>query len=156
MALPESIPIEQIETIVKAILQDHLKTAIEEFVRQNDEQKAKELSLIERIIRVEEELKALKEIELARFEAIEKRFEAVDKRFEALQREMNARFEAIIREMNSRFEALQKETNARFEALQREMYARFQAIEKRLNFMQWFMGIGFTILSLLIALFKFF
>ena len=122
MALPESIPIEQIEAIVKAILQDHLKTAIEEFVRQN-EQKAKELSLIERIIRVEEELKALKEIELARFEAIEKRFEAVDKRFESLIREMDA---------------------------------RFQAIEKRLSFMQWFMGIGFTIISILIALLKFF
>ena len=82
---------------------------------------------------MEEELKVLREIELARFEAIEKRFEAVDKRFEALQREMNARFEA-----------LQKETNARFESL-----------EKRVNLMQWFMGIGFTILSLLIVLFGF-
>jgi len=147
MALSEPIPIEQIEAIVKAILQDHLKTAIEEFVRQN-EQKAQELSLIERIIRVEEELKALKEIELARFEAIEKRFEAVDKRFEAIDK----RYEALQREMNARFEALQREMNARFESLIREMNARFEAIEKRLNFMQWFMGIGFTILSLLMSL----
>jgi len=119
MQAPEYIPIEQIEAVVKAILQTHLKTAIEEFVRQN-EQKAKEFSLLERIIRVEEELKALKEIEL------------------------------------TKFEALQREMNARFEALQREMDARFQAIEKRLNFMQWFIGIGFTIISILIALFKFF
>jgi len=137
MPVPESIPVEQIEAIIEAILQEHLKkhlkTAIEDFIREN-EQKAKEISLLERIIRVEEELKALKEIELARFEAIEKRFEAVDKRFEALQREMNARFEALIREMD----------------------ARFQAIEKRLSFMQWFMGIGFTIISILIALLKFF
>ena len=126
MALPEQISIEQIEAIVKSIVEAQIKSAIEEFVRKNEE-KVKELSLIERIIRVEEELKALKEIELARFEAIEKRFES-----------------------------LQREMNARFESLQRKMDARFQALEKRLNFMQWFMGIGFTILSLLIALFKFF
>jgi len=72
MQTSESLPIEQIEAIVKAILQDHLKTAKEEFVRQN-EQKAIELSLLERIIRVEEEFKALKEIELTRFDALEKK-----------------------------------------------------------------------------------
>ena len=136
MQASEYIPIEQIEAVVKGILREHLKdylkSIIEEFVREN-EQKAKELSLLERIIRVEEELKALKEIELARFEAIEKRFES-------LQREMNARFEALQREMNARFEAVAQ---------------RFEALEKRLNFIQWFIGIGFTLLSLLIVLFGF-
>jgi len=67
--------------------------------------KAKELSLIERVIRVEEELKALKEIEKARFEAMETRFEAMEKRFTTLQ---------------------------------------------------WFIGIGFTVISILIAVFGLF
>ncbi|WP_153303649.1 hypothetical protein [Caldimicrobium thiodismutans] len=43
----------------------------------------KELSLIERVVRVEEELKALREF--------------VERRFEALQREMDRRFEALER-----------------------------------------------------------
>ncbi|MFN3396702.1 MAG: hypothetical protein ACK4Z9_07935 [Thermodesulfovibrionales bacterium] len=115
----ENLPKEELEKIVRTILETYFKGAIEEFVRKNEE-RAKELSLIERIIRVEEELKSLREIESARFEATEKRFEA-------LQREMNARFEA--------------------------MDKRFEAIEKRFSFMQWFMGIGFTIISILIALF---
>ncbi len=79
---------------------------------------------------------------------MDKRFEAVDKRFEALQREMNARFEAI----NKRFEAVDK----RFEALQREMDARFEAMDKRFSMLTWFMGAGFSLLALLIALLKLF
>ena len=139
-----------IEEIVREVFQSHaeqwLKKAMEEVVRQG-EAKAKELSLLERIIRVEEELKALREIEDARFEAIEKRFEAIEKRFEALQREMNARFEA----MEKRFEAIDN----RFEALQREMNARFEAMERRFNFMQWFMGIGFSVIVVLMSLINF-
>ncbi|WP_353683927.1 hypothetical protein V4D30_08600 [Thermodesulfovibrio sp. 3907-1M] len=113
---------QQVEALVRELIAD--------FVRQN-EQRAKELSIIERVIRVEEEIKALREIETARFEAMEKRFEA-------LQREMNARFEAM---------------EKRFEALQREMNARFEAMEKRLTFIQWFIGIGFTFVSILITIF---
>ncbi len=87
--------------LMKSVVQDEVKINIEEFLRQS-ELRAKELTLIERIIRVEEELKSLKEIEKARFEAIETRFEAIDKRFIMLQ---------------------------------------------------WFIGIGFTIISILIAIF---
>lgn len=74
--------------------------------------KAKELSLIERVIRVEEELKALKEIEKTRFEAMGTRFSAIDTRFEAM--------------------------------------------EKRFTTLQWFIGIGFTVISILIAVFGLF
>ncbi len=99
---------EIIEKISKEELEILVKEIIENFVRQN-EQKARELSIIERVIRVEEELKELREIENARFEATEKRFEAIDKRFDA--------------------------------------------IEKRFQFLQWFMGVGFTFISILIAIF---
>ena len=174
------------EVELKPIVEKLVREFLVEFVKEN-ELKIRELSLMERIVRVEEELKALREIQIAQFEAMEKRFEALqremDKRFEALQREMDKRFEALQREMDKRFEAIEKRFEAlqremnkrfeamekRFEALQREMDKRFEAmevrfeaidkrfeaIEKRLNFMQWFIGIGFTIVSILIALFSF-
>ncbi|MEM3426935.1 MAG: hypothetical protein QW212_01555, partial [Nitrososphaerales archaeon] len=84
------------------------------------ETKLKELSLIERIVRVEEELKHLKVLE-------------------------QERHESLIREMNARFEALQKEMNTRFEA----MNARFESLEKRLNFTQWLITAGIAFISLL-------
>jgi len=88
---------EELIPIIQAVVTQEVKTNIEEFLRQS-EIKAKELSLIERVIRVEEELKALKEIEKARFEAMEKRFTTL----------------------------------------------------------QWFIGIGFTVISILIAVFGLF
>ena len=53
---------EELIPIIQAVVTQEVKTNIEEFLHQS-EIKAKELSLIERVIRVEEELKALKEIE---------------------------------------------------------------------------------------------
>lgn len=81
---------------IKQFLDKHLPEYIAKYVKDN-EIRLKELSLVERIVRVEEELKHLRV------------FEA--ERHESLIKEMNARFEA----MNSRFEAM----NARFEALER-------------------------------------
>ena len=98
------------------------------FVKEN-ELRARELSLMERIVRVEEELKSLREIEAARFDAVEKRFEA-------LQREITARFEAV----DKRFEAVDK---------------RFEAMDKRFQTLQWTMGIGFSLLAVLMGALKF-
>ncbi|SMC17180.1 hypothetical protein SAMN02746041_00245, partial [Desulfacinum hydrothermale DSM 13146] len=85
---------QKIAAIVQQILQREADGLFAEkiaaFVREN-ERRSKELSLMERMVRVEEELKSLREIEAARFDAAEKRFEAIDKRFESLQREMGAR-----------------------------------------------------------------
>jgi superfamily II RNA helicase len=100
-----------------------------EFLEEYYKQKEKDLyevSLIERIIRVEEELKNLR------------------KEMEYLRKEMEYRFEALLREMNTRFETQKRESDARFEAL-----------EKRFNFLQWTMMLGFTILSILITVFSF-
>ncbi len=122
-----------------------------EFLEEYYKQKEKELyevSLIERIVRVEEELKNLrKEMEYLRKE--------MEHRFEALLREMNARFEAITKEMNARFEAIIKEINTRFETQKRESDARFEALDKRFNFLQWTMMLGFTFLSILITILSF-
>ena len=43
----------------------------------------------ERIIRIEEQLKAMQKLMDTRFEAVDKRFEAVDKHFESLESRMN-------------------------------------------------------------------
>ncbi len=169
---------EKIVGALRRLLQEEAENLISEkiaqFVREN-ELRAKELSLLERIIRVEEELKALRQIEADRFQAINDRFVSMDKRFEALQREMQARFEAMderfkaidkrFEAMDKRFEALQREMQARFEAMDerfraiderfRAMDKRFEAMDKRFTFMQWTMGIGFSFLAVLIGIIKF-
>ena len=143
-----------VEQIVREAMKAEARTVVMEAVEallRDNEARAKELSLMERVIRVEEELKSLREIESARFEAMEKRFEVLQREMTARFEAMEKRFEALQREMTARFEAVDK----RFEALQREMTARFEAMEKRLAFMQWFMGIGFTVIVVLMSLINF-
>ena len=116
-------------------------TILPEVLAQYQQEKGKDFylnPLLERLIRLEEELKALR-IEM-------------NLRFEAQTKESDAKFEAI----NARFEALIKEMNARFEALTREMDTRFEALDKRLNFLQWLIGIGIAFLGGLITLLNFF
>ena len=124
---------------IRKYLEEMVSEAVARFVAEN-ELRAKEISLVERVIRVEEELKALREIQIAQMEAIEKRFEAMEK---ANQQ----RFEAMEKADQQRFEAIEK----RFESLQREMDRRFEAMEKRLTFLQWSIGVGFTLVSSLIG-----
>ena len=57
----------------------------------------------------------------------------------------------IIENTNKRFEELREDMNARFE----DMNRRFEDMNRRFTFMQWFMGAGFTILVVLITIFKF-
>lgn len=97
--MEESISTAQIEQLVIKVVESRLQKAIEEYVEKN-ELLVKELSLIERTVRVEEELRSLREMS--------------ESKFETLQREMNVRFESHQREMNARFEAMDK----RFSAVQ--------------------------------------
>jgi hypothetical protein len=45
--------------------------------------------------------------------------------------------------------------NTRFEAMQREMNTRFEAVEKRFSALQWMIGIGFTLLAIIMTLSNF-
>ena len=81
----------------------YVKTHLSEWM--GEVRRERELDLVERIVRVEEELKNLREVMEVRFEAVNKRFEDVDKRFSQIQ---------------------------------------------------WTMGIGFTVLAALMAVFNFF
>jgi hypothetical protein len=141
-------------------------TFLPEVLAQYKEERDKDIylnPLLERLIRLEDELKALRIEMNIRFETVIKemniRFEAIIKemniRFEAQRQESDARFEAIntrFEAINTRFEAI----NTRFEALIKEMNTRFEALDKRLNFLQWLIGIGITLLGGLITLLNFF
>ena len=59
------------------------------------EERASKVSLMERIVRVEEALLAQGKVIKALQREMDKRFEAVDKRFESLQREMDKRFDSL-------------------------------------------------------------
>jgi tetrahydromethanopterin S-methyltransferase subunit G len=105
-----------------------------------------ELSLQERLIRVEEALS--NQIELTRqgFAAMEKRFDSIDKRFEAADKRFEAtdkRFEAV----DKRFDAVDK----RFDAVDK----RFDAITLRMDrFMLWSFSTTIAGSGLVIAVLK--
>ena len=105
-----------------------------------------ELSLQERLIRIEEALS--NQIELTRqgFAAMEKLFESIDKRFELMEK----RFDSIDKRFDSidkRFEA----TDKRFEAIDK----RFDAITLRMDrFMLWSFSTTIAGSGLVIAVLK--
>ena len=51
---------------------------------------------------------------------------------------------------------IEEELKALMQTMEIRFEARFEAIEKRFTALQWFMGIGFTIISILIAVFGLF
>jgi hypothetical protein len=125
------------QQITPEYIKQLIYSILPEVLAQYKEEKGKDISLnplLERLIRLEEELKALR-IEM-------------NIRFEAQRKESDARFEAI----NSRFEAVLAEQRA----LREEMNARFEAMDKRLSFLQWLIGIGIAFLGGLITLLNFF
>ena len=97
--------------------------------------------LLERMVRVEEELKALRVLMDERFGFMERRFEAVDKRFEAVDKrfeDMNKRFEDLIGHIDKRFETVDK---------------RFETVDKRFNTLTWMIGVGFVVITSLTTVF---
>jgi len=101
-------------------------------------------ALLERMIRVEEELKHIHKRFDENREYQEKRFEAIDKRFEENREYQKQLFETT----NKRFEENQ--------ALNKEL---FKALDKRLDKMdknmKWLTGFGLAFLSILITVYQF-
>lgn len=88
---------------------------------------------LERLIRVEEEIKFLR-IDM------NARFDAVDKRFEETRADMNARFEATDKrfeetraDVNARFQETREEMNVRFQETRADLNSRFETVDTRLN-----------------------
>ena len=118
--------------------------------------------LLERVVRVEEELRASRDLMQQgfalmekRFEAVDKRFEAVDQRFEDLRGDMIARFEAVDKRFEAvdkrfeavdrRFEDLRTDMNTRFGELRSDMKDGFERTDRHMN--RWM-----TVLTIVIAL----
>jgi len=85
--------------------------------------------LLERMVRVEEELKAQREL-------MDDRFRAVDRRFDELIGQTNSRFES----MDKRFDDLMVQTNSRFESMDKrfddligQTNSRFESMDKRFD-----------------------
>ena len=83
---------------------------------------------LERIVRVEEELKSQRELMKQGFEQMERRFEQVDRRFE---------------DINARFEESRADTNARFAEMRADTKAGFDASRSHLN--HWMVGMTVAI-----------
>jgi len=95
------------------------------------------ISQIENLKKEHEETKS--DIKML-IEVVKQGFEHMNKRFEDLQRYMEKRFEAV---------------DKRFEDMQKYMNRRFEDMNKRFDMMFKFMALGYSIITLLIVIFKF-
>jgi hypothetical protein len=115
--------------------------------------------LLERMVRVEEELQSQREL-------MSERFGTMDQRFVDLQTQMDKRFDAVDRRfeaMDKRFVDLQTQMDRRFEAADRRFEAvgeRFQSVDKRFDDVhesirrtQWLIGLGFVMLTVAVTVF---
>ncbi len=113
-------------------IEDHIKSNIGSWMGDVSLTKSSyfnEIELIERIVRVEEELKSQRELMLMGFEQ-------TNKRFEEMQKNMDKRFEQV----DKRFEQVDK---------------RFEDVNSKFTMMFAFMTLGFTILATMMTVFKF-
>ena len=127
-------------------------------------------ALLERMVRVEDELKAQRELMderfgfmEQRFVAVDNRFEAVDKRFEDLIAHLERRFDAVDKRFEAsdkRFEDLIAHTDKRFEANDKRFEdlivhtdKRFDTVDKRFNTLTWMIGVGFVVVTSLTTVF---
>ena len=124
------VEIAEVQNIVESALKDHSHKFFPVFQRDDRE-------LLERIVRVEEELKYLRED------------------MKESRKEMNQRFAESREEMNQRFAESREEMNRRFTESREEMNQRFGQIDKRFTIMQWSTNLGFAILAALISVYKF-
>ena len=96
-----------------------------------------DIQLIERMTRIEEELRSQREL-------MQLGFNQMDKRFESMQKQMDERFTAV----DKRFESVQKQMDERFTAVDK----RFDDMNKKFTMMMWMMSAGFTIIATVITL----
>ena len=105
--------------------------------------------LLERMVRVEEELKSQRELFAGRFAAVDERFATMDQRFTDMQTYMDKRFTS----MDQRFTDLQTSTDKRFTSMDRRFTDMQTYMDKRFSAMQWTMMIGFTIITAAVTVF---
>jgi hypothetical protein len=131
---------------VMNLTEEHLQK-IGEYIKRNFDEisgesrfshaRAFEMQTSERLTRVEEEVKAQRDIILMGFQQM-------DKRFELMQKDMDERFKSVQKRMDDRF----SQVDRRFD----DVNKRFDDVNKRFAFMMWAMGAGFAILTTSLSL----
>lgn len=118
--------------------------------------------LLERMVRVEEELKAQRELMEVKFDAIDRRFESNDRRFESIDQRfesINKHFESVdkrFESMDQRFGDLIHHMDRRFESNDRRfesMDKRFDDVQESFKRTQWLIGLGFILLTATVTIF---
>lgn len=112
--------LEQIDAYVRSNVREWVEECVES-------------RLLERMTRVEHELKLQREVMIERFKAVDERFKAVDTRFADMQASMDNRFHDMQISMDRRFE---------------DMHRRF-------NSLQWMIGGGVVLLATMMSLYRF-
>ena len=101
--------------------------------------------LLERMVRVEEELKAQRTL-------MDERFGFMARRFEDMFEYMNTRFDAV----DKRFEAVDRRfevVDKRFESVDKRFEESNENINVRFKTLTWMIGVGFVVLTSLTTLF---
>ncbi len=119
----------------RAMVRNELSDLLADFIA-TQEKRASDVSLIERIVRVEEAQRSHEQLTRALLEQM-------NLRFEEMQRNMDKRFEAV----DKRFETVDK----RFESMDK----RFEDLNRRLDrFMFWSLGLTVTATFLIITVLR--
>ena len=142
---------------IKPFLSQYISQVLEEKEIANDRQ-LKQMSLLERMIRVEEELNSSRktgENQLVlfekRFEMIDKRFEMIDKRFEEMKDYSEKRFESV----DKRFEEMKDYSEKRFESVDKRFEDMQRYMDKRFTQLTWLISIMMVSFSALVTVLKF-
>lgn len=112
---------------IDAYLRSNVRAWVEEYVGPQ---------LLERMTRVEHELKLQREVMVERFKVVDERFKAMGERFKAV----DERFKAVDR---------------RFADMQASMDRRFEDMHRRFNGMQWMVGGAVVLLATMMSLYQF-
>ena len=155
--------IAEVQNIVELVLKDHSHKFFPVFQRDDRE-------LLDRMVRVEEELKHLREdMQHSREDSnrrfaemlanTTKQFERVDKRFEEAQANTDRRFVEMFKYTDKRFEEMQANMNLRFSEMQASMNLRFEEARedsnKRFSGLKWNVNLVFIVVAALISMYQF-
>ncbi|MDH4263171.1 MAG: hypothetical protein OEV78_09030 [Spirochaetia bacterium] len=142
----------------------YVKNHLNEWIGARFERSLYDPALMERMVRVEEELKHQRELMLQGFSRMDERFEQVEKRFVIIQSKMDKRFEQV----DKRFEQIDKrfeQVDKRFEQIDKrfeQVDKRFEIFDKRFieltrridRFMIWSFGITLSVGGVVIAVLR--
>ena len=137
--------IAEVQNIVESALKNHSHKFFPVFHRDDRE-------LLDRMVRVEEELKHLREDSNRRFEEMQVN---TNRRFEEMLKYTDKRFEEMQANMNLRFSEMQANTNRRFEEAQANTDKHFGHVNKRFTTMQWSINLSVAVIVALISILKF-